>query len=68
MVKVITSWNEVPIIMDLPMAARIVGQTPETLKSRAQKGNFPAYKEGGEWRVEKEELIKHIERNRVKRR
>ncbi len=63
--KLFTSWDEVPIIMDLPMASRIVGQSPEHLKQRSLKGDFPAYKEGKSWRVEKEQLIKHIRRNRV---
>ena len=65
--KIITSWDEVPIIMDLPMASRIVGQCLETLKSRARRGEFPAYKEGNEWRGAKEQLIKHIEKNRAQR-
>ena len=63
--KNITSWDEVPIVMDLPLAARIVGATPEALAKRCQKGTFPGYKEGKLWRVEKEALREHIENNRA---
>ena len=56
-------WKEVPVIIDLPMAAQIVGQTPETLQKRCQRGTFPGYKEGGEWRVEKNALFAHINKN-----
>ena len=60
--KPITSWDEVPLVMDLPLAARIVGQNPEYLKKRAGRGGFPAYKEGGSWRVSKDALREHIDR------
>ncbi len=52
----ITNWDEVPVVMDLPIASRIVGQTVESLKIRSRKGEFPAFKEGTEWRVEKDVL------------
>ena len=58
--KQVTSWEDVPIIMDLPFAARIVGQSPEYLKKRAQRGEFPAFKESGEWRVRKSALMRHV--------
>ena len=58
--KNITSWDDVPIGMDLPFAARIVGTTPEALVKRCQKGTFPGYKEGKLWRVEKDALREHI--------
>lgn len=58
--KPITSWDDVPIVLDLAMAARIVGQAPEYLKKRAQRGTFPAYKEGAAWRCEKTALMKHV--------
>jgi hypothetical protein len=58
--QAITSWDDVPLVMDLPFAARIVGQSPEYLKKRAQRGTFPAYREGSQWRVSKETLREHI--------
>jgi len=61
----ITAWSEVPIVMDLPFAARIIGVSPEALLKRCQRGTFPAYKEGKLWRVTKDALLKHIEKNSV---
>jgi len=58
--KLITSWDDVPIVLDFAMASRIVGQHPEYLKKRAQRGEFPGYKEGNCWRVSKAALMKHI--------
>ena len=59
-IKLFTNWDDVPIIMDLLLASRIVGQSAEYLKKRAQCGSFPAYKEGNQWRVSKEALMEHI--------
>ena len=48
--------------MDLPFAARILGQSVETLKKRSQRGELPgAFKAGRDWRVEKDALRKYIE-------
>lgn len=58
--KPVTSWDEVPIVMDLPFAARIVGQSAEYLKKRCQKGTFPGYKESEQWRVTKTALQRHL--------
>jgi hypothetical protein len=58
--KPVTDWGNVPLVLDLPLAARIVGSSPEYLKKRAQRGDFPAYKEGKQWRVTKSALIAHI--------
>jgi hypothetical protein len=55
----IASWDDVPLIMDLVLAGRVVGQSPEHLKKRAQRGDFPAFKEGGEWRITKDALMRH---------
>ena len=63
--RILGSWDDVPIVLDLPLAARIVGQTPGYLKKRAQRGDFPAYKEGSSWRVSKDALRAHIEGRQV---
>jgi hypothetical protein len=56
----ITSWDDVPIVMDLPLAGSILGRSPEYLKALAQKGEFPAYKEGDHWRISKAVLMKRV--------
>lgn len=61
--QIITSWDELPLIMDLPMVSMLLGEHPETLKTKSRKGEFPAFKEGKLWRVEKNALQRHIERN-----
>ena len=59
--RYIIDWDEVPIVVDIPFAARIVGVTPEALIKRCQRGTFPGYKEGKLWRVSKKALLQHIE-------
>lgn len=63
-VKPITRWDDVPLFMDLVMAGRIVGLTPERLGLLSRRGEFPATKVGGEWRVEKAELIEYMRTRR----
>ena len=58
----ITSWDEVPIVMDLHFASRILGKGADALRKRAQKGTFPAYKEGSSWRITKDSLQEYIKR------
>lgn len=63
----VTSWDDVPIVMDLPFAARIVGVSLDRLKKRCQMGEFPAYKEGTLWRVEKQKLRDYMDERDVTR-
>lgn len=56
----VTDWSTVPVVMDIPLAARIIGQTPERIRKKCINGQFPAYKEGSEWRIEKELLIAYM--------
>ena len=56
----ITDWNDVPVLMDLPMAARVIGLTERTLKSHCAKGIIPAVKVGGTWRINKGELMRML--------
>lgn len=60
----ITSWDDVPIVMDLVMAGRIVGLTPDRLSILSRRGEFPATKIGKEWRVEKDELLAYMRSRR----
>ena len=60
--QTITDWQSVPVIFDLPFCSRILGQSVESLKKRAQRGELPgAFKCGGHWRVDKSALRSHIE-------
>ena len=63
--QIITSWEQVPVVIDLPFAARILGQSIETLKKRSQRGELPgAFKAGRDWRVTKDALRRYIEGKR----
>ena len=63
--KIITDWEQVPIVIDLPFAARILGQSIETLKRRSQRGELPgAFKAGRDWRIAKDALRSFIEGQR----
>jgi len=60
--QLITNWEQVPVVIDLPFAARILGQSIETLKKRSQRGEMPgAFKAGRDWRIDKDALRKYIE-------
>ena len=63
--KNVTNWDDVPVVMDMPFAARILGVTNDSLVKRCQRGTFPGFKEGKLWRVTKEALLQHIEANSV---
>ena len=54
--KLPTSWDDVPVIFDLPYACVLLGKSYEGLKKLAQAKQIPAHKVGKEWRFDKEEL------------
>lgn len=60
-----TTWDEVPLVLTLPEAAVLLQETPESLKMKALKKQFPAYKQGKLWRVTKDALREYIRRNQV---
>lgn len=61
---IITSWDQVPLIMDLPFVCRIIAKSYDRLVKLSQQGKFPAFKAGSEWRVTKDDLIRYIEENK----
>lgn len=62
--KNITNWDEVPVIIDLPMVMRILGdKSIQSLQKRCRDGKFPAFQHGRTWLVRKEDLIKYINGN-----
>ena len=52
------NWDTVPVIMDVPLAANLLGISSNYLKQLARKGEFPpAFKISPQaWRVEKDAL------------
>lgn len=65
--KFYTSFDDLPIIMDLPMVAILVGLSLDRLRTLAREGKFPAWKlSENQWRVCKDDLLAWInERKRA---
>ena len=59
------SWDEVPIVFDVPMAARLFGFTADAMSRKCAKGEFPAHKVFGEWRIDKNEAIEFFKQQQI---
>ena len=58
---IITDWNDVPVVMDLAMAARVLGVTERHLASLCREGKMPeARKVGRLWRIRKEAVMQMV--------
>ena len=40
----ITSWDEIPLILDIPLICRMLGKSYEGVKKMCQRGRIPAFK------------------------
>lgn len=58
--KPVVNWDDVPVLMDIPLAARVLIKSPEWVKQKAQSGELPAVKVGMEWRIPKSKLREYI--------
>lgn len=66
MKNLITSWNDVPVVLDLPFAAELLGLSVYQLKKESRSGNFPAFKIGEKsWRVSKDDLIGWMDSKKI---
>ena len=59
-----TSWDDVPLYMDLPFLSRLFGFSLDCLKKKAQAGVLPAAKICNEWRISKEDAQKYYEESK----
>lgn len=50
---IITGWEDVPLIFDIPWATKLLGRSYDNIKKLCQQGRLPAFKTGREWRFEK---------------
>lgn len=55
--KYVYSWDEVPIIVDAPYVAWVLGISVEAVRKECRKGNLKAFKAGEMWRIRKDDLI-----------
>ncbi len=51
------NWDNVPVIIDPPYVARLLGCSVELIRKNCQSGKIPAFKIGDMWRIRKEDLI-----------
>lgn len=58
----IYNWDEVPLILDLPYAARLLGCSVQLIRKKCQDGNIPAFKIGVMWRIRKEDMIAYTKK------
>ena len=51
------SWDEVPVIIDPPYVAHLLGCSRENVRKMCQNGTLKAFKVGDMWRIRKDDLI-----------
>lgn len=56
--EIVTSWDSVPVIMDIGYVAALLKLTTETTRKLCVNGGIPAFKVGDLWRISKAELMK----------
>lgn len=60
--KIITNFDEVPVIFDLAYASVLVGVCIVRLRQLSAEGKFPAFKIGNQWRVKKDDFMEWIKK------
>lgn len=58
--KCFTSWDDVPIILDVATVALILGMPYESVRKSVQNGIIPACKVGTLWRITKKSLMEYL--------
>ena len=65
--RIITSWDDVPVIMDIAYASKLLGLTYDCIQKNIKNGTFPGYKLGNhDVRINKDDLIAYIEEQKKK--
>ena len=54
----VMSWDEVPVVVDLPYIAYILGVSKEQVRKYCLSGVLPAFKLDKTWRINKQDLMK----------
>lgn len=58
---VITRWEDIPLIFDIPVMACLLGRSYDSVKKMCQQSKIPAFKLGNEWRFDKRIIQRWIE-------
>ncbi len=57
----ITDWDQVPVVFDVAMAARILAINYDKVRQMCRNGEIPAYKIGtNSWRINKSEFMEWL--------
>lgn len=56
----ITNWNDIPLIVDPPYVAWLLGCSRENVRKMCQSGKIKAFKVGDMWRIKKESIVEYI--------
>lgn len=59
-VHINTDWQDVPVLMDVAAAARVLGCTYQSVVKALQQGRLPGQKVMGGWRIRKDQLMAHL--------
>ena len=59
------NWDTVPVVIDPPYVATILGCSREKVRKMCQSGTLPAFKMDGMWRVRKDALIAYTKGEKV---
>lgn len=58
---VITRWDDIPLVFDIPIMVRLLGRSYDSVKKMCLQGKIPAFKLGNEWRFDKRIIQRWIE-------
>ena len=60
MTKQYTSWEQLPIILDVPQVACLLCLHPNTVTRLCRRGELTGHKIGREWRINKSSVMKFM--------
>lgn len=56
----VVGWGQVPIVIDLPYVAVVLGANPEVIRRYLASGKLKGFKVGREWRINKSDLMEFV--------
>ena len=56
----VVGWDQVPIVIDLPYVAVVLGANPEVIRRYLASGKRRGFQVGREWRINKSDLMEFV--------
>lgn len=56
----VVGWEQVPVVVDLPYVAVVLGANPEVIRKYLASGTLKGFKVGREWRINKCDLMEFV--------